>query len=296
MTLISYPAAPCFIGVASSLGVQSQSVRVAFDRAVRARITGAIPPPLGPGRFTELAPDASLPSLPALRQLLIELARRCCELSQQGRPFAVIGGDHACAIGTWSGVLNSLRPGERLGLIWLDAHLDVNDFASSPSGNIHGMPLAALLGHSDPALHALTPTARRLRPEHLVLIGARSYEPGEQALLQSLGARIIHCEAVRERGQLVEALVESMDNLARRCERVGISIDLDVLDPADACAVATPEPGGLRRDDLLFALGVAVAGRQLAAVEIAEYYPERDRGDRTLAVVEALCRTLLSRA
>lgn len=296
MTLISYPATPSVIGVASSLGVQSQSVKVAFDRAVRARIVGAIPPPTGPAQFMELAPDASLPSLPALRQLLIELARRSCELSRQGRPFAVIGGDHACAIGTWSGVLNGLRPGERLGLIWLDAHLDFNDFASSPSGNIHGMPLAALLDHSDPTLHALTPTALRLRPEHLVLIGARSYEPVELARLHSQGARIIHCEDVRRRGQLVEALVESMDDLTRRCDRVGISIDLDVLDPADACAVATPEPDGLCRDDLLFALRAAVAGRQLAAVEIAEFYPERDCDDRTLAVVEALCRTLLSGA
>ena len=93
----------------------------------------------------------------------------------------VVGGDHSCAIGTWSGVHRVLADQGPLGLIWIDAHMDSHTFATTPSGQIHGMPLAALLGHGDAALTSIDGTEAKLLPEHVCLIGVRSYEAGEAA-------------------------------------------------------------------------------------------------------------------
>ncbi|MGZ8227389.1 MAG: arginase family protein [Methylococcaceae bacterium] len=93
--------------------------------------------------------------------------------SEQNLAFLVIGGDHSCALGTWGGVLNGFQQPGKFGLLWLDGHMDAHTFATSPSGNIHGMPLAALLGKADPKLAAMYPGSAFIKPENLILIGVR---------------------------------------------------------------------------------------------------------------------------
>jgi len=115
---------------------------------------------------------------------------------RSGARALVLGGDHSIAVGTWSGAANALAPGGRLGLVWLDAHMDAHVPRTSPSGNWHGMPVAHLLGRGAPELTALARSGPALRPENLCLVGVRSYEPPEARLLRRLGVRVIAASEV----------------------------------------------------------------------------------------------------
>ncbi|MGZ5054140.1 MAG: arginase family protein [Methylobacter sp.] len=113
--------------------------------------------------------------------------------TEQNQTFLVIGGDHSCALGTWGGVINGLQQRDKLGLIWLDAHMDAHTFATSPSGNIHGMPVAALLGRADKKLASMYPGQGFIKPEHFIMIGIRSFENEEYQLLKQAKVEIVFC-------------------------------------------------------------------------------------------------------
>lgn len=209
----------------------------------------------------------------------------------------VIGGDHSCAIGTWSGVQASLAAhaaDDRLGLIWLDAHMDSHSFRTSPSRAIHGMPLACLLGAGigDLRLDATCVAAGRLLPENVCLIGVRSFESGEARLLADLGVRVYLMDEVRARG-LAVVFREARAQVAATSAAYGISLDLDALDPAEAPGVGSPVPGGILLDDLAAALRSLHDDPRLLALEIVEYNPYRDRQFATARAIQALCRSLL---
>jgi arginase len=187
-------------------------------------------------------------------------------------------------MGTWGGVARGLqrRP---FGLVWFDAHLDAHTVATTPSGNPHGMPAAVLLGHGAPDFVAIGGGA--LRPEHLCYVGARSYEPGEQALLEGLGVRIFYMDEVRRRG-LGNVLDEALRIASEDTAGFGLSIDLDGFDPLDAPGIGLKEPNGLHRREMLEALGDVSRRRDLCALEIVEYIPEFDEGLRTAYLVRDL--------
>ena len=199
----------------------------------------------------------------------------------------VVGGDHACAIGTWSGVRAALPPDEEFGLIWVDAHMDSHVPATSPSGALHGMPLACLLGEGPAPLTALAGPAPKLRPEHVCLVGVRSFERGEQALLETLGVRVFFMEEVRARG-FDTVWREAVQHVTHGTAGYGISVDLDAMDPADAPGVGTPEGGGVAGDELSRAVRAAHDDARLLAVEFAEYNPHVDRDDITLKLLRRL--------
>lgn len=209
----------------------------------------------------------------------------------------VIGGDHSCAIGTWSGVQASLAAhaaDDRLGLIWLDAHMDSHSFRTSPSQAIHGMPLACLLGAGigDLRLDGTCVAAGRLLPENVCLIGVRSFEPGEAQLLADLGVRVYLMDEVRARG-LAVVFREARAQVAAKSAAYGISLDLDALDPAEAPGVGSPVPGGISLADLAATLRSLHDDPRLLALEIVEYNPYRDRQFATARAIQALCRSLL---
>lgn len=185
----------------------------------------------------------------------------------------VLGGDHAVAAGTWRGVARRLKPRGALGLIWIDAHLDSHTEHSTHSGNIHGMPLAALLGEGAAPLTSVPGPV--LDPAHVCVIGARAWEAEELERLTRLGVRIFGMSEVRRRG--LDAVFCDALTLARRgTAGFGVSLDLDALDPQDMPAVLCPEPGGLRARELADALHVLRSCGDLAALEIVEYLPARD--------------------
>lgn len=205
--------------------------------------------------------------------------------TEQNQTFLVIGGDHSCALGTWGGVLNGLQQPAKFGLIWLDAHMDAHTFTTSPSGNIHGMPLAALLGRADKKLATLYPGSDFIKPENLILIGVRSYEPEEYDLLKQAAVDIIFA---RQIDRLAQVLIKAIDKLSLSCQVIGISIDLDFIDPDDAPGVETPAQSGIKACELLEALSLLNRHPKICGLEISEFNPENDSENKTLQLMKAI--------
>lgn len=219
----------------------------------------------------------------AVSKLCSMLATAVAEAMRQGRVPCVIGGDHTCAGGTWTGVGRMLR-GD-LGLVWIDAHMDSHTPSTSHTGRLHGMPLAWLLGQADDALYGLTTGV--VDPGHVALIGVRSYEPEEQQRLDRLGVRVFHIEEVRRRG-LDTVFAEAMEIATQGTAGFGISIDLDAVTPEEAPGVGTPVPDGIVGRELARAL-LAVGERPgFAAIELVEYLPRLDPDGRSARVAIAL--------
>lgn len=238
-----------------------------------------------------LKQDEGVDAHEAIAALCTALAERTADLVAAGERFAVVGGDHSCAIGTWSGAAKALGSQGHLGLLWIDAHMDSHTPETSPSGAIHGMPVAALLGHGLPALTRIATAEPKVQPQRLALVGIRSYEGGEAALLERLGVRVFFMEEIQRRG-LDAVMAEALAIVSGDTAGFGISIDLDALRPEDAPGVGTPEPGGLAARDLLQSLEGVGGRRGLLGVEVTELNPARDEEQRTLAVTGRLIQTL----
>ncbi|GAO37815.1 arginase [Sulfuricella sp. T08] len=232
----------------------------------------------------------------AVRDISQRLALSVTDHLETGDFPLVIGGDHSCAIGTWSGVRAHLNATEgadaRLGLIWIDAHMDSHTPRTSPSQYIHGMALACLLGYGEPLLAEIACAAPKLLPRNVCLIGVRSFEWGEANLLSSLGVRIYFMEEVHRRG-MNAVLDEARRHVSQASFGYGISIDLDALDPREEPGVGTPVPNGLLRKEVTEALACIHSDQQLLAFEIVEYNPYRDLHFTTAQAVHDLCRSLI---
>lgn len=220
------------------------------------------------------------------------LAGTVAQVLRQNQQPLVLGGDHSCAVGTWSAVADHLRPQGALGLIWIDAHLDAHTPETSDSQAPHGMPVAALLGHGSAGMTDLFGWRHKLQPQHLVIIGARSYEPAEKALLDSLGVRVMFMPEVLERG-FAACFDEARSRVQAGTAGWGISFDLDGLDPRDAPGTGTPVEQGIRLADALQVLAGCSEDPQFVALEVTEYNPLRDFGGQTAqAATELVCAML----
>jgi len=235
-----------------------------------------------------LEPCPKLGKEAALRELFHNISQQIQPLVRRQHPFIFMGGDHACAMGVWGGVLSALRRRRDLGLIWIDAHLDSHTFATSDSGNIHGMPLAALLGEADARLASIYGRHPFLDPSRLVLIGVRSYEKAEWQLLKRLGVQVYDMARIRQSGGLNTLLHRVLGSMHNRCRHYGITIDLDAIDPRDAPGVGVPVAGGLSGAALCRALKGLGSDPALIGLEIAEFNPLCDKSHRTERLVEQL--------
>lgn len=204
----------------------------------------------------------------------------------QGDIPLVLGGDHSTAIGTWSGVKAALdnedMDSEDMGLIWIDAHMDAHTPETSPSLNVHGMPLAALLGQGEARFTSLEGICPKLKPENLCLIGVRSFEEREAALLMRLGVRVYFMQEVQERG-FSTIFQEARNKFG--AHRFGVSIDVDAFDPTEAPGTGTPEDFGLRFNDVKNALYGLAQDPAFLALEITEFNPHRDLNNKTCQLI-----------
>ena len=206
----------------------------------------------------------------------------------------VVGGDHSCAIGTWSGVGQTLGSSGPMGLLWIDAHMDSHTPETSPSGRHHGMPLAVLMGHGDPRLTSILAgdTGVPLDPRHLCLIGVRCYEAEEADLLDRLGVRVFDMAEVTRRG-LDAVIADALKIVGDGTAGFGLSIDLDAVDPMDAPGVGLPVPDGIRGADLVAAFNNVPHLREFAALEIVEFNPSRDKDNKTRNLLTSLIATAI---
>jgi len=281
------------IGAASGAGAPDPATSGGPDALRRYRVFHDTPlQHVAWDAILRVPPDAQDTPLHAVAALGERLAHEVAAVLQAGHFPLVVGGDHSCAIGTWSGVHRALADRGPIGLIWVDAHMDSHTFSTTPSGQIHGMPLAALLGHGEVAFTAIDGPEAKLRPEHVCLIGVRSFEAGEAALLQQLGVRVFDMKEIRRRG-LAAVFDEALAIVRQGTAGFGVSVDLDALDPEEEPGVGTPVPGGLRRAELAAALSQLRGDPAFVAMEIVEYNPRRDRGHATADAAGALVDAIM---
>ncbi len=234
-----------------------------------------------------------LAAIDTVCELNQQLAKIVFNSVQSQQKFLTLGGDHSCAIGTWSGAASALGADESLGLIWLDAHMDSHTFETTPSNNIHGMPLAALLGYGEPAITQIQMDKPKLNPEHLVLIGIRSYEPGEAELLKKLNVKIYFIEEIIERG-LQPIIEEAIAIVTAHTKGFGISVDLDGFDPKQAPAVGAPAENGLSPAEFLTHLPIIAQNPDFIGAEIAEFNPSLDVNHKTEKLVADIIQQLFA--
>jgi arginase len=230
-------------------------------------------------------------ALPLIVEFNKRLADKVFDVMKRGHFPVVIGGDHSIAIGTWNGVgcFLSRQSRKPLGLLWIDAHMDAHTPDTTPSGAWHGMPLAALLGQGIKELTEIKRSTPILNPQHVCLIGVRSFEDEEAKLLESLDLRIYFIEEVKKRG-FQTVLQEAIAHVSKDAVGYGVSLDLDVLDPSDAPGVGSPVPGGIMAKELLQALSLLANDPRLTALELAEFNPHLDVEGKTCQ----LCQQVLS--
>ncbi len=207
----------------------------------------------------------------------------------------ILGGDHSLAIGSVSGIAKYYKQKqEKIGVIWVDAHADMNTPETTPSGNIHGMPVSVLLGYGDPRLTRLNGTAPSLTPENVTIIGARDIDPGEKELIRELNIRVITMSEIDDRGIsacIDEAITRATDGTAG----FHLSFDLDSIDPWEAPGVGTPVEGGLTyREAHLICEKIARSGKMLS-MEMVELNPVLDARNRTADLAVSLIESALGK-
>lgn len=236
---------------------------------------------------TEAAPGGATYADP-IRAACVEAARILAVIDPGAFPV-VLGGDHSVAIGSVPGV----ACGQRVGVVWVDAHTDFNTPASSPSGNVHGMPLAVLCGHGDGRLCGVVGGAR-VRPEDVVVIGARSVDPGERELLRELGVTVYTMKEVDRLG--VSRIADEAVERLRCLPRVHVSFDADALDPEVAPGVGTPVPGGLTYREAHLLMELLADAAIVTSLDLVEVNPILDRENRTARMMVELATSLLGRS
>jgi arginase len=219
--------------------------------------------------------------LPEIAAASEELAVMVEAALGEGAMPVILGGDHSIAIGSVAGVASFRRKrNERIGIIWLDAHADTNTPDTTPSGNIHGMPLAVLLGYGAKELTHVAAFAPKVLPQNTAIIGARSVDPGERELLKNLNIRVFTMTEVDERG-MARVIEEAVEIASRNTAGIHVTMDMDFIDPFYAPGVGTPERGGATYRESHFAMEkIADSGRVLS-VELTEVNPLYDTANQT---------------
>ena len=216
------------------------------------------------------------------------LAARVAESVAAGRIPLVAGGDHSIALGSVAGAAQ----GRTLGLVWLDAHGDFNTAETSPSGNIHGMPLAALCGIGDERLVTLGGTMgpqAKVEPRNVAIVGARSLDADEKRLLREAGVTVYAMEAIDRYG-ISEVMRRAIDIASGGTQGIYLSLDLDAIDPMYAPGVGTPVTGGLTYREAHLAVEMLAETGRLVGMDLVEVNPILDNANATaeLAVQLAL--------
>jgi arginase len=188
----------------------------------------------------------------------------------------VLGGDHSIAVGTTAGVAAHYHKQEkRIGILWLDAHGDMNTPESSPSGNIHGMPLASIMGYGPPGLTDLAGFKPMVEPRNVVLVGIRELDSKERRLVKESGIHVYTMREIDERG-MREVMAEAIRFAADDAAGIAVSLDMDFIDPTDAPGVGTPVRGGVTYREAHLALEMIADSRMMVSLELVEINPVID--------------------
>jgi arginase len=193
----------------------------------------------------------------------------------------VLGGDHSIAVGTTAGVAAHFqKKSKRVGIIWLDAHGDMNTPESSPSGNVHGMPLAAIMGFGPPELTELAGIKPMVEPANVVLVGVRELDSKERRFVKESGVHVFTMREIDERG-MREVMSEALRFAGDDTAGVAVSLDMDFVDPSDAPGVGTPVRGGVTYREAHLAFEMIADSRLMVSLELVEINPVIDLHNTT---------------
>jgi arginase len=244
----------------------------------------------------------SLPAGPARSRYLKQIAAACERLAtavaseaDKGRLPLVLGGDHSIAIGTVSGMARHFqKKNQSMGLIWIDAHADMNTPETSPSGNVHGMPLACIAGIGAKPLTHLFGFAPKVKPENIALVGVREVDVLERPAVKNSGVRAFTMREIDERG--MRSVMQ--DALATACAGTAgfhLSLDMDAVDPMYAPGVGTPVRGGLSYREAHLAMEQICDSGKMRSMEIVEVNPVFDEANRTALLAVELALSALGK-
>ena len=216
-----------------------------------------------------------------IRECCLTLRERVLKVLATGAVPLVLGGDHSVAIGSVAAqAIHHRRRGLPVGLVWMDAHADMNTPETSPSGNVHGMPLSVLLGRGAKALTELSGEAPAVLAEHVAIVGARDLDREERRLVRESGVRVFTMAEIDERG-MATCMDEALERANRGTAGFQLSFDLDGVDPEHAPGVGTPVPGGLTYREAHLACEKAAQTGRLLGMDMVELNPIHDEANRT---------------
>ncbi len=193
----------------------------------------------------------------------------------------VLGGDHSVAAGSMTGVAKHFRKsGQRVGYLWLDAHGDMNTPESSPSGNVHGMPLASIIGYGAPELVDLLEFKPKVEPRNVALVGIRDLDARERRLVKDSGVHVFTMRDIDERG-MREVMTEALRIVTDDTRGTAVSLDMDFVDPSDAPGVGTPVRGGVTYREAHLAMEMIADSNAMVSLEVVEINPVIDEHNTT---------------
>jgi arginase len=219
------------------------------------------------------------------------LAKKIDRIMTLGHFPLVLGGDHSIAVGTVSGISAFAHSkGKKVGLLWVDAHGDINTPETSPSGNVHGMPLAALLGFGAPELTGVGGALPKLDPSNVALIGIRSLDTGEKKRLKETGVQV-HTMSDIDRHGVHSVMQKALARVRNGTDYVHVSFDLDAVDPAVAPGVGTPVKGGLDYREAHLVMEIIADAGVMTSLELVEVNPILDQGNASASFAVELVQS-----
>lgn len=280
------PSAVRYAGLAERLEKLGFKVVDRGDLRVAGRTEDSTRPvPAGEGRTDKGARAPVAWHAEEISRVCTELADAVAKIEARGAMAIVIGGDHSIGMGTLAGLA---RSGRKPGVIWMDAHGDINTPDTTPSGNVHGMPLAVATGLGGGPFEAL---AGSVRGEHAVLFATRSLDQGERGNIKSAGVTAITMADIDRSG--AGPAMERAIAVAGKGDGIHLSLDMDAIDPDEAPGVGTPVRGGLTYREAQLAMEMLAASGRLRSLEVAEVNPILDRENRTAQLAVELITSAL---
>ena len=238
---------------------------------------------------SQLLGNSKLKYLEPIVRVCEELAKVVTETLEAGEFPLVLGGDHSIALGSIAGVT---RMHKNVGVIWIDAHADFNTYETTPSGNIHGMILAASVGIGESRLTNMGGWSPKVNKQNIVIVGARDLDPNEQVRLREHAIRVFTMSDIDQKG-ISDVMRQAITIAGQGNDGIHLSLDMDALDPKEAPGVGTPVKGGLTYREAHLAMEMIADSKQLVAMDVVEVNPILDRENATaLLAVELVLSAL----
>ncbi len=226
--------------------------------------------------------------LPTITEVSRDLAAATAQAVRDGFAPLVLGGDHSLGAGSVAGVSTAMAERrQRLGLLWLDAHGDLNTPDSTLSGNVHGMPVAHLLGHGDEGMARIACPWPAIRPGNVALVGIRDLDPAEREHARRFGVRVFTMREVDERG-LKAVMEEALGLAGEGTDGIHASLDMDWIDPGEAPGVGTPVRGGATYREAHLAMEMLADTARVVSMDVVEINPVLDHLNKTAELAVGL--------